>query len=253
MPTVRGVWLAILPPGSHNKYDRSSMMDASVMVLWYLSRNCKLPLLEIQRKQDCLAEFRRGPRHSGCATPWQPPVAGPAVFMHDGAVHTAHCEYQGPAVARSRGSFGLAEQKFWFESDRKFAVLHQTINNANTIVCNVADLRFEDHRMWNDIPRASTRHLIHSCLRRVPNLLAARGDFIGYWRFILQLWNISALNATMNLLGLKLDFSYPLNPKFRSIACNKYTPGFNAIYRRYAHWSQVYTYQNSYKYKTIII
>ena len=99
----------------------------SVRVLWYLSRNCKLPLVEIQGKHDCLAEFRRGPRHSGCATPWQPPVAGPAMLMHDRATHAAHCEYQGPAAARSRGDFGLAKQKFRFACDRKLVVLHQTI------------------------------------------------------------------------------------------------------------------------------
>ena len=41
--------------------------------------------------------------------------------------HTAHCEYQGPAAPRSCGTFWLAEQKFWFESDRKRVVLHQMI------------------------------------------------------------------------------------------------------------------------------
>ena len=33
----------------------------------------------------------------------------------------------------------------------------------------------------------------------------------------------------MNLLGLKLDFSYPLNSKFRSLAHNEYTSDFNDI------------------------
>ena len=65
--------------------------------------------------------------HSNCATLWHPPVTGPAMFMHNGAMYTTHCEYQGPAAARSHGSFGLAKQKFWFECDRKFVVLHQTI------------------------------------------------------------------------------------------------------------------------------
>ena len=32
------------------------------------------------------------------------------------------------------------------------------------------------------------------------------------------------LNAAMDLLGLKLDFSYPLSFKFRSLVRNKYTP-----------------------------
>ena len=87
----------------------------------------KLPLMEIQGKHDRFAEFRRGSRHSGRATPWQPPVAGPAMFMRDGAMHAAHWEYQGPAAAWSRGSFGLAKQKFRFECNRKLVVLHQTI------------------------------------------------------------------------------------------------------------------------------
>ena len=97
------------------------------MVLWYISGISKLPSVEIQGKHDRLAEFRRCPRHSGCATPKQPPIAGPAMLMHDGAMHTAHCEYHGPAAARILGSFGLAKQKFWFECDRKLVVLHQTI------------------------------------------------------------------------------------------------------------------------------
>ena len=158
------------------------------MVLSYLSHNCKLPLVEIQGKHDPLAEFWQGPRHSGFATPWQPPVAGPAMVMNDGAMHAAHCEYQGPAARRSRGSFRLAKQKFCFECDRKFVVHHQIIIK-----------QYRHYRPWcggftlwgsphvNDIPRAPTRHLIHSCRRHVRNLLHARGDFIGYWRFILQL------------------------------------------------------------------
>ena len=75
----------------------------------------------------------------------------------------------------------------WSKTYGKRMVLHQTSINPNTIVCNLSDLCFEVHQMWNDIPRASTRHLIHSCRHRVRNPLAALGDFIGYWRFILQL------------------------------------------------------------------
>ena len=106
---------------------RHAYADASVKVLWYLSRNFKLPLVEIQGKHDRLAEFRRDPRHSGCATPWQPPADGPAMFMHDGATHAADCEYQGPAATRSHESFGLAKQKIWFEYDRKLVVFDLTI------------------------------------------------------------------------------------------------------------------------------
>ena len=63
----------------------------------------------------------------GCATPWQPPVPGPAMFMNGGAMHATHYKYQGHAAAKNRGSFGLAKQKFWFECDLKLVVLHQTI------------------------------------------------------------------------------------------------------------------------------
>ena len=51
----------------------------------------------------------------------------------------------------------------------------------------------------NDISRAPTRHLIHNCRCHFRNLLDARGDFIGYWRFILQLWKISALKCCHGL------------------------------------------------------
>ena len=37
--------------------------EASGTVLWYLFRNCKLPLVQIQVKHDHLVEFWRGPRH----------------------------------------------------------------------------------------------------------------------------------------------------------------------------------------------
>ena len=51
------------------------------------------------------------------------------------------------------------------------------------------------------------------------------------------------LNDGVNLLCLKLDFSYPLSSKFRSLARNKYMSDFNDIYKKYAQRSQVYTYQ----------
>ena len=53
------------------------------------------------------------------------------------------------------------------------------------------------------------------------------------------------LNAVVKLLGLKLDFLYPLSSKFRSLARNKYTSDYNEIYKNYAQPSQVYTYQKS--------
>ena len=57
------------------------------------------------------------------------------------------------------------------------------------------------------------------------------------------------LNAAVNLLGLKLDFSYSLSSKFRSLARNKYTSDCNEIYKKYPQRSQIYTYQKSYQSK----
>ena len=53
------------------------------------------------------------------------------------------------------------------------------------------------------------------------------------------------LNAAVKLLGLKLDFSYPLSSTFRSLARNNYTSDYNEIYKKYAQRSQLYTYQKS--------
>ena len=50
------------------------------------------------------------------------------MFMHDGAMHIAHCEYQGPAASSTVEVLDcMAKQKFLFESDRKLVVLHQTV------------------------------------------------------------------------------------------------------------------------------
>ena len=61
------------------------------------------------------------------------------------------------------------------------------------------------------------------------------------------------LNAVVNLLGLKLDFSYTLSSKFRSLARNTYRSDFNEIFKKYAQRSTIYTYQKSYSSKKIII
>ena len=61
------------------------------------------------------------------------------------------------------------------------------------------------------------------------------------------------LNAAVNLLGMKLDFSYPLSSKFRSLARKKFTSDFSELYKQYAQRSQVNTYQKSYLSKKIII
>ena len=43
------------------------------------------------------------------------------------------------------------------------------------------------------------------------------------------------------LLGLKLDFSYPLSSTFRSLARNNYTSDYNEIYKKYAQRIPNYT------------
>ena len=42
---------------------RNAYANASVMMLWHLSHDCKLALVEIQGKHGRLTEFPRGPRH----------------------------------------------------------------------------------------------------------------------------------------------------------------------------------------------
>ena len=46
----------------------------------------------------------------------------------------------------------------------------------------------------------------------------------------------------MNLFDLKLDLSYALNSRFRSLARNKYQSDFNEINKKYTQRSYVYTY-----------
>ena len=150
----------------------------------------------------------------GCATPWQPPVAGPAMFMHDGAMHAADYEYRGHAAVRSRGSFGLSKQKFYFECDRKLVVLHQTIIKQ----CQHYRPKCGGFTRWGSldvthIPRASTHHLKHRCRRHVRNLLGARGDFIGYWRVILQLEKISAFKCCREIAWSETWFL--ISPQFQ--------------------------------------
>ena len=124
--------------------------------------------------------------------------------LHARRSYAAHCEYQGPDAPRNRNSFGLANQRPWFESDRKRVILNQTmIKQSQHDHHNVSDLCFEVHRIWDDIHRASIRRLIHSCRHRVRNSLAPNID-VSFFKFKKS----SALNGAMNLLGQRLDSSY---------------------------------------------
>ena len=98
----------------------NALLTHTLASFWRKQSCCILPLVEIQGKHDRLVEFRCGPRL--CHT-----LTTTRCRTSHGAMHAAHCEYQGHTAARSRGSFGLAKQNFWFECDRKLVVLHQTI------------------------------------------------------------------------------------------------------------------------------
>ena len=209
------------------------------------SLNCKLPLVEIQgyinarRYCDEVLNTQAVPHLDNHPLQDQP------IFMHDGATpYTANvtkdllCLEAVDVLNRPSRSPDLNPiENVW-------DFIKRELNNPNTIIRNVADLRVEIHRIWNDISQASTRHLIHSCRRRVRAVLAARGDFTRYWHFILELQN-SALNGAMKFLCLKLDFSHTLNSRFRSLARNECLSDFNEIYTKYAQRSHVYIYQIS--------
>ena len=61
-------------------------------MLWRITLNCKLSLVEILGKLNA-GGFCRGPRHSGFATHRQSPAAEPAIVVHNIATsHTANTE-----------------------------------------------------------------------------------------------------------------------------------------------------------------
>ena len=92
-----------------------------------------------------------------------PPAAGPVIFMHDGAMYVAHCEYKGPAAVRSCASFGLAKQKFWFKSDRKTCSAssndNQTMPTPSSVMWRLYALRFTGcGRTWPE-HQPTTQHI----------------------------------------------------------------------------------------------
>ena len=105
----------------------------------------------------------------------------------------------------------------------------------------------------NDIPRASNPPLNLAVVARfviywMPEETSSDTDF-SFFTFKRSLH----LNAAVNFLGLKPDFSYPLSSQFRSLAHNKYTSDFNEIYKKYTQRSLAYTYNKSHQSKKIII
>ena len=104
-------------------------------------------------QHECLVDSWRAPLHLSCATPWQPPAAGPAIFMHHGTTpHSAHTEdllLHREAVNvldwPSRGPYLNLIENLWY-------FIKRWLNNPNTIIRNMADLRFDVQRLWTDIP-----------------------------------------------------------------------------------------------------
>ena len=151
------------------------------MVLWYLSHNCKLSLVEIQGKHDRLAEFRRGPRHSG---------------------------------------FGLAKQKLGFECDRKLTGLHQTIIKQcqhHRPQCSGFTLWGSPDVEWHPSSINPSAVVAMFVIYWLPEETSSDTD-VSFFNFKRSL----DLNSAMNVLGLKLDLSYSLSSKFRSLTRNKY-------------------------------
>ena len=54
------------------------------------------------------------------------------------------------------------------------------LNSPNCNIRNVADLRMEIQRIWNDIPQAAIRRLIISSRLRVEAVFVSWGDYIRY-------------------------------------------------------------------------
>ena len=156
-----GVWIAVFPPESHNKYGRCSTMACSRDFgggykscshrsnLWYpLKDSTRYPRQIGPKERTCLRRrFRHGVMvlSRNCKQPlveiqgkydhWvefgrDPRHSAPHRDNYPLQDQPCSCtmdqctpltKYQGPAAARSRGRVGLAKQKFWFECDRKRA------------------------------------------------------------------------------------------------------------------------------------
>ena len=181
---------------------RHAYEDASVTVSWYLSLSCKLPLLEIQRNMKVCRNFDEAldtqvvshlDNHLCCRTGhfhtrWS--HFGPSELDSMLSGYTAHCEYRGPVAQKRWGGFGLIKEKSWFESDRKRMELHQTIIRQ----CQHHHPYYREFTLWgsSDVEFHPSsidpplNLLIRSCHRHVCNLLTARWDFTGCWRFTLQ-------------------------------------------------------------------
>ena len=168
------------------------------VVLWYFSPNCKFPLVRIQCKHECLADF-----YDVLDTPAAPHLDNRPLQDHPFSCTMA------PYLLRREATDGLdwPSRNFYLNLiGNVWCFIKLWSNNPNTIVRNVADLRFGVHRM-----RMTSLEHQPACRRRVRNLLAAWGDFTDV--SFINFKKISALNSIMYSLGLNLIshiLSYPL-------------------------------------------
>ena len=82
-------------------------------------------------------------------------------------------------------------------------------------------------------PQASSRRLIHNCLCCVCAVLVARGDFKGYWHFILQFQKGLCIKWCHEIASSETWFLISFSSRFRSPARHKWPVDFNEIYNEY--------------------
>ena len=160
---------------------RHAFQGGSVMVWGCISLQCKLPLQEIRgnlnARRYCneVLDTHVVPHFDAHVLQDRP------IFMHDGAPpHTANVTstlLQREAIDvmdwPSRSPDLNPIEHLWDH-------MKQQLNSPNNIIRNIAELRAEINRIWDDIPQAYIRRLIQSCRRRVAAVIASNGDFTRY-------------------------------------------------------------------------
>ena len=207
------------------------------MVLWYLSRNSKLPLVEIQGKHDRLVEFLRGPRLCQTLTTNRCGTS----HVHARWSH-ARRTLPIPRTCCSEKPWefwiGQVEVLIWMWSKTYSASSddNQTMPTLSFVMWRIYALRFtgcEWHPSSINPPlNICTDVIALFAIYWVPEETSSDTDvsFFNLKRYL-------HLNAAVKLLGLKLYSSYPLSSKFRSLARNQYTSDYSEIYKSYVQRS----------------
>lgn len=160
---------------------RHAYQGGSVMVWGCISLHCKLPLLDIEgnlnarRYCDDVLGASLVPHIDGHALRDRP------IFMQDGATpHTAN-------ITRNLLQQEAIDVMDWPSRspdmnpiEHVWDCIKRQLNSPNNNIRNLPELRAEIHRLWDDIPQAQIRRLIHSCRRRVAAVIASRGDYTRY-------------------------------------------------------------------------